>query len=94
MVAKYDFDWHEPKALSNLAKHGVSFLNARRVFLDPHRIDESTAREQDQEDRRKVTGRIGAKLFTVVYTVRPGNLRWIISARRANRKEERSYGTL
>ncbi len=30
------YEWDEAKAASNLAKHGVSFLDATEVFEDPH----------------------------------------------------------
>jgi hypothetical protein len=89
-----DFGWHAAKAVSNAAKHGVTFPDATRIFLDPVRTDVSTARPKDGEDRRKVTGRMGAKLYTVVYVWRVGGLIWLISARRANRAEERNYGAL
>jgi uncharacterized DUF497 family protein len=93
MASSLDFDWHDGKAASNLAKHGVSFEDAWRVFVDPLRVDRDTTRATDGEERRKVTGRIGTKLYTVVYTER-GRLVWLISARRANRAEEKRYGPL
>ena len=91
MASPLDFDWHDGKAASNLKKHGLSFADALRVFVDSLRVDRDTTRAADGEERRKVTGRIGTKLYTVVYTER-GRLVWLISARRANRTEERSYG--
>ena len=72
----------------------MDFADAVRVFRDPERIDVSTARPEDGEDRRKVTGRMGAKLYTMVYAQRQGGLIWLISARRANSTEEKRYGTL
>ncbi len=94
MTPELDFGWHDQKAASNAAKHGVDFADAVRVFRDPERIDVSTARPEDGEDRRKVTGRMGAKLYTIVYAQRQGGLIWLISARRANSTEEKRYGTL
>lgn len=94
MASSLDFDWHDGKAAANLAKHGVSFEDARRVFLDPWRVDLDTTRIEDGERRRKVTGRMGARLYTVVYTTRDQGLIWLISARRANRAEEKRYGPL
>lgn len=88
------FGWHEVKAASNAAKHGVTFPDACRIFLDPGRIDVSTTRPADGEDRRKMTGRMGAKLYTVIYVLRDGGLVWLISARHANRAEERNYGSV
>ena len=85
------FEWDDAKALANLAKHGVRFDYAVAVFLDPDGIDFDASRLQDGEARRKMVGRIDGRLFTVVYTER-GDLIRLISARRANAQEERSYG--
>jgi uncharacterized DUF497 family protein len=85
------FEWDEAKALANLAKHGVPFDYAAAVFLDPDGIDFDASRPEDGEARRKRVGRIEGRLFTVVYTER-GDLIRLISARRANAQEERSYG--
>lgn len=84
------FDWHEAKHLSNRAKHGIGFDEATAVFLDERRIDFDVTRPQDGEERRKTVGLIGGRIMTVVYTQR-GGMHWIISARRANRPEEKRY---
>jgi len=89
-VSSLEFDWHDGKAAANIAKHGVSFEDARQVFLDPLRVDVDASRPDDGEDRRKTTGLMAGKLFSVVYTPR-GNVAWIISARRANPKKIRHY---
>lgn len=85
------FDWDDAKAESNETKHGVSFHRAIAVFLDWRRFDIDVTRSGDGEARRRVTGMIDGKLITVVYTLRGGAVR-LISARRANRKEETLYG--
>jgi uncharacterized DUF497 family protein len=36
-----DFEWDDAKAAANLAKHGVSFEQARDAFDDPFAIVES-----------------------------------------------------
>ena len=89
--ASYEFEWDDAKAESNLAKHQVRFTVATTVFLDPRHVVVGTARTEDGESRQKVTGVIGGLLFTVVFVMR-GNVCRIISARRANVKEERAYG--
>lgn len=94
MSSSLEFDWHDGRAGANVAKHGVAFEDAQRVFFDPLRVDRDTTRTGDGEERRKVTGRIGAKLYTVVYTTRAKGLIWLISAPRANRAEEKRYGPL
>lgn len=88
-----EFDWDDHKAASNLAKHGVSFDYAARVFLDIGRVDLDASRSADDEQRRKVVGMINQRVFTLVYTTRQGTIR-IISARRCNAKEQRQYDTL
>ena len=85
------FEWDDAKARSNLAKHGFSFEEAREVFADPGAVVFDVTRKEDGENRLKAIGRIGGRLFTVVYTSR-GAARRLISARRANAKEERRYG--
>jgi uncharacterized DUF497 family protein len=47
-------------------------------------------RDRDGEARLRAIGRIEERLFVVVFTER-GSMTRIISARRANRKEERIY---
>lgn len=83
------FEWDERKARTNLAKHGVSFETASKVFDDPglrERHDDSS----NDESRFRVVGRIGTQVYFVVYTEREGALR-IITARRASRHEEKAY---
>lgn len=84
------FEWDAAKAASNLAKHGVPFEYAVRVFEDPARVEFDVSRERDIETRRKCIGHIGNKLFVVVFHLRGGNRR-IISARRTNAGEDRAY---
>ena len=86
------FEWDEAKARSNLAKHGVPFAYAARVFLDPRRAEFDASREADGEVRRKAVGRIEGRLFTVVFTYRQERVR-LISARRSHASEERAYGS-
>src|SRR4051794_12578711 len=88
MDAPLEFEWDEDKAALNFIGHGVAFPFVAAVFLDPSRADADAWRKEDGEERRKVTGR---KLFVVVYSLRDGVHR-LISARRTNRREDRTYG--
>lgn len=88
-----NYEWDDAKAASNLAKHGVPFPYAARVFLDPNVIDFDASKPGDGEIRRKAVGMIEGRIFTVVYTQRDGMTR-IISARRSNTREGRLYGPL
>ena len=53
MQGRWEFDWDEAKARSNLATHGVPFRYAIRVFLDPNMADFDASRGGDMEARRK-----------------------------------------
>ena len=86
-----DFEWDNAKAASNLAKYGVSFEETLAVFADPACYVIETARPEDGEDRSKAVGMITGRLFTVVFVMRGETCR-LISARRSNANEERSYG--
>jgi uncharacterized protein len=85
-----EFEWDEEKARANLAKHGVSFRAARKVFNDPDKIDDIDDLIDYGEERWVAIGLSDLKLCTVVYVFRNGNIR-IISARGASRHEEQDY---
>jgi uncharacterized DUF497 family protein len=84
------FEWDEHKATQNVAKHGVPFDYAARVFLDPDRLDREDARHNYREERRITLGRIDGRCFVVAYTVRDNVIR-LISARKANDREQRGH---
>lgn len=86
-----EFEWDDGKARLNEAKHGINFTDAMGVFSDPELVILNVSREPDGEERAKAIGRIEERLFIVVFT-RRGSATRIISARRANRTEERVYG--
>jgi len=86
------FEWDADKARRNQRKHKVSFETAARVFLDPNRIETYDDRENYGEDRWKTVGLVEVEWLTVVYTLRGDHetIR-IISARRADESEKRTY---
>ena len=85
------FEWDESKAKSNLAKHGVSFEEACTVFGDPLSLTIPDPAHSRVEERSIVLGQSHRrKLLVVVHTERGDNVR-IISARRASRRERKSY---
>lgn len=85
-----DFEWDERKAASNLRRHKLSFLRARRVFDDAFALVEQDIGEDYGEQRFLAIGMIDGLLVTVVYTERGERIR-IISARKANSHEQRKY---
>jgi uncharacterized DUF497 family protein len=84
------FEWDDRKAAQNIAKHGVPFAYAARVFLDPHRLDAEVARLDYGEERRLTLGKIEGRLYALAYTPRGMVIR-MISARKANEREQRQY---
>jgi uncharacterized DUF497 family protein len=82
-------DWDPEKDAENQRKHGVDFEDACCVFDDPCRIVVPDERDYG-EVRLIATGRVGSQILVVVFTERNGRER-IISARKANRREEEMY---
>ncbi len=86
-----EFEWDDEKAARNLAKHGVSFHDAATVFGDPLAITYYDPDHSEDEDRFLTFGHISdGHLFVVSHTNREDRIR-IISARRATRRERKSY---
>lgn len=84
-----EFEWNEAKNAANLAKHGISFRQAIRIFEG--RVVTRPARIVDGETRSMSIGRIDELLvIAVIHADRSGRLR-IISARPARREERRTY---
>ena len=46
------------KAAQNIAKHGIPFEYAARVFTDTHRLDSEDTRRDYREERRIAMGEI------------------------------------
>jgi uncharacterized protein len=87
------FEWHPPKAESNLAKHGVSFEEAATVFADPLTDIQPDLLHSIDEARFLALGTSAAgRLLVVVFGERPGVIR-LISAREATPRERRDYET-
>jgi hypothetical protein len=87
------FEWDDLKAALNLAKHGVPFEYATRVFLDRKRVDFEDTRQHYGEQRRVTLGVVDDRLHAVTYTLRQESIR-LISARKANAREQRRYEKL
>lgn len=86
-----DFEWDDEKAARNLAKHGVSFHEAATVFGDPLSTTYYDPDHSEDEDRYLTIGHTSTgQVLIVSHTDRGDRIR-IISARRATRKERKSY---
>jgi uncharacterized DUF497 family protein len=84
------FEWDDGKAATNLARHGVSFSEARQVFDDPYAVEIEDRRGSYGEDRYLLLGMVGRRLLATAYTLRGERVR-IISVRRAEAFERRLY---
>jgi uncharacterized DUF497 family protein len=87
------FEWDQRKAAANLKKHGVSFDEAKSVFIDERAklIDEPD--HSDDEDRFVLLGLSSVlRLLLVCHCYRAeDNVIRIISARKASTHEFKSY---
>ncbi len=83
------FVWDRRKNDANRAKHGLAFDVVYDFdWDDPVIVDRS--RHEDGEKRYAAIGMLNGKLHTVVFTHRSSDIR-IISLRRSNTKEEKTY---
>jgi uncharacterized DUF497 family protein len=83
------FEWDESKNQINIAKHGIDFSDAKGLF-DSTRATSVDSRRDYGEVRKISVGKIEEEVCVVVYTQR-GDVKRIISARKANRRERRRY---
>jgi len=87
-----EFEWDPAKAKTNLLDHKVPFLMACEVFKDSSALERLDVSTDYGEERWIVLGRVEQAILFVVYTQRGQRIR-LISARRANRDEQRRYWT-
>jgi uncharacterized DUF497 family protein len=87
------FEWNEGKERANRGKHGISFEEARTVFVDEHAVRYFDPDHSADEDRFLMLG-MSFKLRVLVvchcYWADDCVIR-IISARKANKQESRDY---
>ncbi len=87
-----NFEWDSDKAQTNLSKHGLSFEVASTVFADPLSLTIIDPLHSSGQEERFIT--IGTSyqgaLIIVIHCDRGENIR-IISARRATKRERRTY---
>ena len=90
-MSDFLFSTYTPRELPTvqLIKHKINFEDAKNIFLDPNRLEREDKRDYN-ETRIQVIGIVNQVVLFVVYTKRNGRYR-IISARRANKNEQRQY---
>ena len=85
------FEWDEDKNRSNVRKHKVSFHEATTVLSSSLSSTENDDLHSQDEQRYKTVGySVKNRLLVVIHTDR-GDVTRIISARKANKLEERKY---
>jgi uncharacterized DUF497 family protein len=82
------FEFDPATSAANRMKHGIDFVEAQALWLDPGRL-EIPARISTEE-RWQVVARHGGKTWSAFVTRRGDAIR-IISVRRARREEEAVY---
>lgn len=92
--AIFEFGWNPEKAASNFEKHKVRFEAVDQFEFDTCVTEEDNRIDYD-EDRYVSLGFIGERLHVLVFTLRHmsreiGTL-WVISLRKANRREIDRY---
>lgn len=87
------FTWDERKAAANFRKHRVRFEKARTVFQDENALQFSDPEHSVNEDRFLMLGiSYSLRLLVVCHCYRESeNVIRIISARKADRKEQKRY---
>lgn len=87
----FQFEWDPEKAAANRTKHGVTFEEGQTVFLNPLAVIFDDEAHSLDEPREIIIGHSARnRLLLVCFTDRGGCIR-IFSARRATRKERKSY---
>ena len=87
------FAWDEHEASVNAKKNGVSFEEARSVFVDEYaKLIDDPAHSEDEERFVLLGLSSGLRLLLVCHCHREaGNVIRIISARKATARESNSY---
>lgn len=71
------FEWDEIKNKKNQEKHGVSFQEAKKAFLDPERIIVEDLDHSKDEQRYFCLGKVDKEVLTVRFTYRNKTIRMI-----------------
>jgi len=87
------FTWDENRALTNQQKHGVSFEEAKTVFYDNYARLITDPDSSQKEDRFLLLGLSNQlRLLLVCHCYRETGKQFrIISARKANKSEQKQY---
>ena len=71
------FEWDENKNKQNIEKHGVSFVDAKKVFDDPDRLTLFDEGHSQTESRYFCIGKVDDGILTIRFAIRESNIRII-----------------
>ena len=86
-----EFEWDEEKAAANLAKHGVSFNEAKTIFDDPLYVDFYDPDHSVDEHRYIIIGGSRRRRLLIVSYTERGDIVRLISAREVTGSERETY---
>ena len=88
---KFDFD--PDKSRKNREKHGIDFIEARKIWADKGLIKDVPDSHKQGEQYWLAVGEIGGTIWSMIYN-RRGDTIWIVSVRRARDYERTEYEIL
>ena len=88
MIFDPELEWDEPKRQSNLRRHGLDFVDSRRIWRSRQFV--IIPSDRPGEIRYKLIGMFEEQVVVLVWTPRGGSVR-CISFRRADDAEKRQY---
>jgi uncharacterized DUF497 family protein len=91
-MGQLTFAWDPRKDATNRKKHFISFDEAKTAFTDEFARMIADPDHSDEEDRFILLGTsIHSRLLVVCHCVVDGEIIRIISARKANKRERKTY---
>ena len=84
----HNFEYDDEKSVANLEKHGIDFVVAQELWLDPELLEIQA--KSENESRFLIIARMANKHWSAVVTHRGSAIR-IISVRRSRRTEIELY---
>lgn len=86
-----EYEWDPEKDRTNLEKHGIGFVEASTVFMDPLHITVPDVDHSVEEFRFRTIGYTAAKRLVIVAHTDRGDRIRLITAREATSRERRQY---
>lgn len=85
-----EFGYDPKKQRSNVAKHSLDFVDVFGCFFDASRVVWVDDRQEYGEVRYNMLAELDGRIYHITFTER-GEVIWLISARKANKREQRRY---